>query len=342
MSGHPLFRPEAVEYRAAREHESDILRIDKRWTRWTFRLTGLTAVIAIAFAVVVPVREYASGPAVVRVDGRRELTAVIPGTVDRLLVQPGQHVEAKDLLVEMNRDLEEAELTRTTNEFELQLVRLLRDPTDTVAKQTLSALKAKRDEAQNARDERTIRAPLAGTVSEIHVRVGGRLAAGDIILSIAPSNTSVYVLAVVPGDYRPMLERGQPVRFSLDGFQYDYRDLQVDSVSEEGIGPVEAKRYAGPELAEALTITAGAKTLFRARVPGNVLHVRGQAVQLLRRAHGHGGRRGSRRTDHRDADSGAAGGLEVKDPQQAGELDASASGKRALSGDCAAGRSAAP
>jgi len=74
-------------------------------------------------------------------------------------------------------------------------------------------------------------------------------------------------MAIVPGDYRPMLSRGQPVRFSLDGFQSDYRNLEVDSVSEEAIGPVEAKRYFGPELVDALPITAGAKTLIRARVP---------------------------------------------------------------------------
>lgn len=262
-----LFRPEAVAHRAAREHDGDLLRIDTTWTRWIFWILVVAALVAAVFVCVVPVYEYASGPAVVRVEGRRVLTAVLPGTVERLSVQPGQRVSAKDKLVEMNRDVEDAELARTTNEFELQLVRLLRDPTDTVAKQTLAELKAKRDAAQNAFDERTVRAPIEGTVSEIHVRVGDRLQAGEIILSIAPSETGVYVLGIVPGDYRPMLARGQPVRFSLDGFQYDYRDLEVETVSEEAIGPTEAKRYFGKELADSIPMSSGAKTLFRARVP---------------------------------------------------------------------------
>jgi biotin carboxyl carrier protein len=267
MTARPLFRPEAVQYRASREDDADILRIDARWPDWTYRIILVAAVVAVAFAALVPVREYASGPAVVRVDGLRVVTAIVPGTVERLLVQPGQHVAADDLLLEMNGDLEQLELARATSEFELQLGRLLRDPTDTVAKTTLSGLKAKRDQAQNACDEKSVRAPNAGTVTDIHVRVGQRVGEGEIILSIAPKDTGVYVLAIVSSDYRPMLARGQPVRFSLDGFEYDYRDLAVDSVSEEGIGPVEAKRYFGPELDDALAITPGAKTLLRARVP---------------------------------------------------------------------------
>jgi len=80
MTARPLFRPEAVQYRASREDDADILRLDVRWPTWTYRIILVAAVVAVAFVALVPVREYASGPAVVRVDGLRVVTAIVPGS----------------------------------------------------------------------------------------------------------------------------------------------------------------------------------------------------------------------------------------------------------------------
>ena len=226
----------------------------------------VATVAALVFACLFSVHEYASGPAVVRVDGRRTVTATIPATVEQVLVQPGEHVKAGTLLVNMHDTEEAAELRRVSTEFELELVRLLRDPTDVVAKQTLAGLRSKRDQARNIRAEREIRAPIDGTVGDIRVRAGQRLNPGDTILAVAPKDARVVVVAAVSGDYRPMLAKGLPVRFSLDGFHYEYRDLEVEEVSEEVIGPLEVKRYLGQELSDALEMQAGPKVLVTARV----------------------------------------------------------------------------
>jgi membrane fusion protein (multidrug efflux system) len=63
-----------------------------------------------------------------------------------------------------------------------------------------------------------------------------------------------------------MLAKGLPVRFSLDGFHYEYRDLSVEDVSEEVIGPQEVKRYLGQELSDAVEMPPGPKVLVTARV----------------------------------------------------------------------------
>jgi membrane fusion protein (multidrug efflux system) len=277
MSQEPLFRPEAVEHRARGTREGDILRIDDRWSGVTYRLVVLVALAALVFITVVPVNEYASGPAVVRFEGRRELAATAAGVVDEVNVTPGQRVQEGQVLVRLHGEDQEEELARARTEFELQLARLLRDPTDTVAKQTLSALRAKVDQAKNELLSRTLRAPIASVVSEIHTRVGQRLAEGDVALTLAPNNAQAYVLAVVPGDYRPMLAPGQEVRFSLDGFKFAYSTLELERVSDETTGPAEVKRYFGPEIADAVTLEPGAKALVRARVPTRTFQFEGQA-----------------------------------------------------------------
>jgi membrane fusion protein (multidrug efflux system) len=232
----------------------------------TYHFAWIATAAALVFVCLFSVHEYASGPAVVRVDGRRTISATIPATVEAVLVRPGQHVAAGALLASMYDAEEAAELRRTSTEFDLELVRLLRDPTDAVAKQTLAALRSKRDQARNMRAEREIRSPIEGTVGDIRVRPGQHLNAGDTILAVAPRDTRVVVVAAVSGDYRPMIGKGLPVRFSLDGFHYEYKDLEVEDVSEEVIGPLEVKRYLGQELGDALDIQGGAKVLVTAKV----------------------------------------------------------------------------
>jgi membrane fusion protein (multidrug efflux system) len=224
-------------------------------------------VTALVFTAVVPVSEYASGPAVVRFDGRRELAGSVAGIVEQVTVEPGQAVSQGQVLVRLHDDEQADEVARATTEFDMQLARLLRDPTDAVAKATLASLHGKVDQARNALASRTLRAPISGVVSEIHTRVGNRLNEGDVALTIAPADSELQVYAVVPGDYRPMLQPGQEVRFSLDGFKFNYTTLELDRVSGEAIGPGEVKRYFGPEIEDAVTIDSGAKALVRARIP---------------------------------------------------------------------------
>jgi membrane fusion protein (multidrug efflux system) len=221
------------------------------------------------------VHEYASGPAVVRVDGRRTLAAAFPGTVEVVEAQPGQHVKQGDVLVRF-RDVEQAaELRRVSTEFELQLLRLLREPTDHGAKQLLTGLKVQRDLAKTVADERSIRAPSDGIVSDIRIHPGQHLTPGEPILGLSPADAKVYVVAVVPGDYRPMVKQGLGVRFSLDGYRYEYRDLVVEAVGEEVVGPTEIKRFLGQEIYDSVHLPPGSYVLVRAALPDTTFRSEG-------------------------------------------------------------------
>src|SRR3954468_10163660 len=141
--GRPPFRQEAIAaLEAGSTDEGDVLRLSPAWIRWCYWLLFALFGTAIVYAVVGTVTEYASGPAIIRVDGRSDVTTPTGGTVVDVRVRPGESVHAGALVARLYDGQETAELRRLKREFELQLVRLLRDPNDQSARQTLTTLRA--------------------------------------------------------------------------------------------------------------------------------------------------------------------------------------------------------
>jgi membrane fusion protein (multidrug efflux system) len=65
------------------------------------------------------------------------------------------------------------------------------------------------------------------------------------------------------------------MRLELTGYRYAYQNLVLDSVAEEVIGPAEARRYLGNQVADALPID-GPVTVVRAQLPGSSFTVDGE------------------------------------------------------------------
>jgi len=194
-------------------------------------------VAGVLFTILAKVREYASGPAVVRLGGRTDLTATADGTVTDVGVTAGQTVEAGRLLVRFYGAREAAELARIDHEFELQLINRLRDPSDRGAEQALITLRAQRELARSNLAEREVRAPAGGVVSDIRVRPGQHIAPGQSLLSLVRGQEHPEVIALIPGEYRPLLKPGMPLRLELTGYRYAYQELVVETVGEEVVGP---------------------------------------------------------------------------------------------------------
>lgn len=260
------FRQEALDYHARQHHEGALLRLSPSWSRWSYWLLVATVLAAAVYGAVGRVDEYASGPAVVRVEGRVDLTAQLEGTVAAVQVQPGQRVAEGQPLVRFFMAEEEAERARLQKELDLQLLKLLRDPNDASARQALSSLRAQRDQATARLEQRVVRAPRAGIVSDVHIRPGQRLAAGERIVTILPEDARLSLVALLPGRYRPMLRPGLPMRFELVGYRYEYRQVAIDSIGDEIVGPAEAKRYLGPGVADSVAVD-GPVVLVRAALP---------------------------------------------------------------------------
>jgi multidrug efflux pump subunit AcrA (membrane-fusion protein) len=251
-----LFREEAVEHHnVGMRGEGDVLRVDPGWMRWTFRLLVTVLVAGLLFTLIAQVHDYASGPAVVRLGGRSDLTATADGTVSQVAVAPGERVDAGRLLVRFYGAREAAELARIDHEFELQLINRLRDPADSGAQQALISLRAERELARSNLAERELRAPAAGVVSDIRVRVGQHISPGQSLLSIGRGQERPMVVAFLPGEDLPLLKRGMPLRLEVQGYRYAYQQLTVDSVEGQVVGPAEARRYLGDEIADAVQFT---------------------------------------------------------------------------------------
>jgi membrane fusion protein (multidrug efflux system) len=270
-----LFRSEALAHHARTDVEGHVLELSPRWMRWAYGVLLAVLATSLVYAAVGTVYEYASGPAVIRVQGRHDVTARFAGNVAEIFVEPGQRVHSGDLLVRLYRAQEEAERDRVEQEFQLQLVRVLRDPADQVARQALTSLRAQRELAEARLEERTLRAPADGAVSDVRIRPGQQLQPGDPILSLVAPDAPCVIVAMLPGHMRPQLKPGMSLRLELDGYRYAYRDVVVDAVGDEIIGPAELRRYLGPELADTIQVN-GPTLLVRAHLPTSTFAANGQ------------------------------------------------------------------
>src|SRR5215472_8382373 len=207
-----IFRDEAVEALEAPEEDGALLRLLPGWTRTAYWLVLATVIAGLGYSASASVNEYAQGPAVVRVEGRVDLTTATGGIVVGIDVQQGDRVKQGQLLVRLHVQQETQELDRIKREFELQLVKVLLHPSDESSRQSLASLRATKELAEARLKERSIAAPQAGIVSNLRIRPGQLLGPGDVVLTLIDDQTTFSVVALVPGQFRPMLKRGLNLR----------------------------------------------------------------------------------------------------------------------------------
>jgi membrane fusion protein (multidrug efflux system) len=261
----PLFRAEALQHHAGERQEGELLRLSTSWPSRAYWPLVAAIGVGLVYCALGTVNEYASGPAVVRIEDRADVTATFAATVAQVLARPGQHVEAGEPLVQFVADDENAERLRLESEFELQVMRVMRDPADQAARQALTSLRAQKDLADARVGQRLVRASRAGVVSDVRVRAGEHLNPGDLIVSIVGDAAPVSLTAVLPGRYRPLLRPGMALRFELDGERYRYHDLVIESVGDDVVGPAEVRRFLGANAADTVDLK-GPLVLVRAHL----------------------------------------------------------------------------
>lgn len=280
MSGPPggLFRKEALDAHLGSRGEGEVLRLAPRWAGWTFGLLVAAFSFALAYSIAGTVDEYASGVGIVRVQGRRELTARLTGTVSAVEAQPGQRVRAGQVLARFHGD--EAELERLSHEYDLQLVKVLDDPTDQGARARLTEIRSAREQARSQVDERLVKAPVDGVVSDVRVQPGKLIEAGQTVLSLVPDDARFEIIAVLPGNYRPRLKPGMPLRLQMLGFAHSYSEVLIDSIGDQVVGPAEIRRFLPTELADTLPIQ-GPVVLVTARLPAPTFEAEGKTYEYF-------------------------------------------------------------
>ncbi|MCE9576819.1 MAG: HlyD family efflux transporter periplasmic adaptor subunit, partial [Deltaproteobacteria bacterium] len=262
-----LFRAEALAARKA-DRLGDVLRLRPRWLRWGYAMLLAMTVAAGVYVAIGRIGTFSAGPAVIRVQARNEVTAVVGGAVREVAVAPGQQVAAGDLLVRLDDTQERAEVTRLTAAFEAQVRARMLAPSAEATGQAVAGLRLDLDRALARAAEREVRAVAGGIVGEVRARPGQPVAAGEPLLSLVDVGSGYEVMAFLPGSDRPQLARGMVLRLHLAGFPETYQDLPIEAVADELIGPTEAQRTLGPQLGDSLSV-AGPVVVVRARVPAD-------------------------------------------------------------------------
>lgn len=270
-----LFRREAIEAYTAHREAGDVVRISPRWVAWSYWFLILVLLGGGAYAGIGTVGVYSSGPAIVRMTGRTEITVVRPGSIESIAVVPGQRVTKGQILARFYDADEASELERLDQQFESQLVEFLRNPNDDSVGSALARTRAEKERAAARLDERHARAPHAGVISDVRVRPGQHLDPGDVVLSLIRDDSDPAVVAFLPGADRPQLRPGMRIRVELQGYKYAYQDLVIDSVSDEVVGPAEARRFLGSQYADTVAF-AGPVVLVTMTLPSRTFDADGR------------------------------------------------------------------
>lgn len=262
-----IFRKEALEHHAASRHEGEVLLMIPDWAKWSYRLLLALVVVGLIFISAGSVSQHAEGPAIIRASERSPVTATRAGTISAIHTTQGAKVSAGDLLLRLHAAEEQAQLAASQRDFDAALVRMLTDPLDGGARQAVSTLRAQRDLIASRAAEREIRAPISGTIGDVRVRPGQSVTPGDLLVSITAGPARFSVIAFLPGERRPSLRAGQPLRLEIRGYPYAYEDLTIERVDGEVVGAVEVRRLLGAEVADAVPVS-GPVVAVHAALPG--------------------------------------------------------------------------
>jgi hypothetical protein len=85
-----LFRQEALEFHTGQQRPDGVLRVDSRWTRWTYWLVLALLMAGVIVTATAHTSETTSGPALINLQ-EQTFVALVPGAASPDL-QPGQTV----------------------------------------------------------------------------------------------------------------------------------------------------------------------------------------------------------------------------------------------------------
>lgn len=272
-----LYRPEALESHRRRGQEGTLTELSPGWVRHTYHVLIAAIVVALAFSVLVHVPTYSTGVGVVRFDGTL-VTSPQPGTVDHVYVESGQEVHKDAILFTLKADKEESDLKQATTELEHALHQYMHDRTDESIRKSLISAQAAQKRAADALAQRTVRAPVDGTVFDVGIQAGSALEFGAPILTIVAPGTEPEVWAYLPGSDRPRLRVGQKLQVELIGYQKGREEATIYEVAQSSTGATEARRSLGPVLADSLKLdpNGGSYTLVKAKLPHRTFTVKGR------------------------------------------------------------------
>ena len=270
-----LFHQEALDAYVGYRNDGDVVRISPRWSDWAYRMIVIFVLIAIGYAALANMSRYSSGPAVVRLANRASVTAHVSAIVAGVEVAAGQRVNMGARLARFYDAEQRATVELLERAFATQLRNRLLEPSNQAAEQAVRALRVDLDRARAALADRAVIARRSGVIHDVRVRAGQHVKPGDVLMTIVDDDSALYIEALLPGGVRPQLAPGMELRLEMMGYRYAYQTLAIESVGTEVIGPSEARRYLGPQIGDAVTLS-GPVVLVRAPLPNHKFEADGR------------------------------------------------------------------
>jgi membrane fusion protein (multidrug efflux system) len=275
-----LFRAEAVKSRFHSEMNAGrLIKYSPFWLSATFWVLTAGLVAGLVVAVFARGYEWTRGPVLVTATTKEVVSSPLAGVTARVVAVPGHRIEANEPLVVLVSDSERAEVQRLQALFDQQLARSLLDRSDLSLRDSLVSLRRELDAAVGKLNERIIRAPCAGVVSDVRARPGQFVPAGSVVASVVSPGSAFEAIAVLPGYVRPQLRPGAVMRLELDGYPYEYQSATIAAVSDEIVGPAEVKRFLGADV-EGSILVSGPSVIVRASLSSRSFVSDGRALQL--------------------------------------------------------------
>ncbi|MEP6859529.1 MAG: HlyD family efflux transporter periplasmic adaptor subunit [Deltaproteobacteria bacterium] len=248
-----LYRPEALQYHRKKGSEGTVADLSPKWTRIAYPLLVGSLLVAFFGSLLLRVHVYSSGAGIVIFNGT-PVSAQASGNVDHYFVDPGDYVHAGDAIAQLSSGQQKADFAQAKSEDDNAIRSFLWDETDEQARKSVKTAGIAKTHAQAQLDQRIIRAPVDGTVSDLAFGKGESIQAGQQLATIFEPGSRPLAYAYLPASDRPRIKPDMPLQVAIEGFKKKRAKLHIIDISTEGVGANEIRKSVGQQLADTLKL----------------------------------------------------------------------------------------
>ncbi len=252
-----LYRPEALDHHRKRGTEGVVADLSPRWVRRAYPMLVIAILATFAFAFFIKVPTYSTGTGIIEFPGLL-VSAPAAGNVSDVLVKYGDAVHKNQPLAKLSSQEQESEFRRAETELKYAEAQYLFDPNDEQVRKSLAGALAGSRRAQEAVEQRIVKAPREGVITELPVTIGHPVQFGDQIAKISDTDAIPELHAYLPGNDIAQLQAAKEVQIELQGYQRG-RDIgAIDYVARTAVGGALVKHELGTAYESAVTLADGA------------------------------------------------------------------------------------
>ena len=248
-----LYRPEALQHHRKKGSEGTVTDLSPKWTRIAYPFLVISLVAAFVGSLLLRVHVYSSGAGLVIFNGT-PVTVQASGSVERYFVDPNEYVHAGDPIAQLSSQQQKADYAQAKAEDDNAIRSFLWDETDEQARKSVKSAGIALTHAQAQLDQRIVRAPCDGRLSELAFGKGESIQAGQQLATIFVPGSKPVAYAYLPFSDRPRIRPDMPLEVAIEGFKKKRAKLHIIDISTEGVGASEIRKSVGQTLGDTLKL----------------------------------------------------------------------------------------